>query len=49
MKEGLLAAGFPEERLYVAKTLQDGLAWVNGLPSGEKRTVLLENDLPDNF
>lgn len=49
LKEGLLAAGFPEERLYVAKTLQDGLAWVNGLPSGEKRTVLLENDLPDNF
>lgn len=49
LKEGLLAGGFPEERIYVATTLQDGLAFVNGLPSEGKRIVLLENDLPDNF
>ncbi len=48
LKEGLLAGGFPADRLYVAKNLQDGLTWVNCLTKGE-RIVLLENDLPDNF
>ena len=49
LKEGLLAGGFPEERLFVAATLLEGLAWVNKLPSDGQRVVLLENDLPDNF
>lgn len=49
LRDGLLSAGFPEERLYVAKTLQDGLRWVGELPFDPGRTVLLENDLPDNF
>ena len=47
LKEGLLQGGFPEERIFVAATLQEGLAFVNGLPG--QRIVLLENDLPDNF
>ncbi len=49
LKEGLLAGGFDEDRLYVAESLQDGLAWVNNLPQEGQRIVLLENDLPDNF
>ncbi len=49
LKEGLLAGGFPAERLFVAATLQEGLAWVNRLPNEGGRIVLLENDLPDNF
>ncbi len=49
LKEGLLAGGFPEERIFVAATLQEGLAFVNGLPVEGQRIVLLENDLPDNF
>lgn len=49
LKEGLLAGGFPEERLFVAATLQEGLNWVNSLPAEGQRIVLLENDLPDNF
>ncbi len=49
LKEGLLAGGFQEERLYVAATLQEGLSWVNRLPTEGQRIVLLENDLPDNF
>lgn len=48
LKEGLLRGGFPEERIYVAATLQDGLAHLNALPAAP-RIVLLENDLPDNF
>lgn len=49
LKEGLLSAGFAEEKIYVAKTLQDGLAYMQALPKTEKQIVLLENDLPDNF
>lgn len=49
LRQGLLEAGFPEERIRVASTLGEGLVFVQGLPGGERRTVLLENDLPDNF
>lgn len=49
LKEGLLSAGFPENRIFVAATLTEGLAFVNNLPHEGPRTVLLENDLPDNF
>ena len=48
LQEGLLRGGFPEERIYVASTLQDGLAHLNALPAAP-RIVLLENDLPDNY
>lgn len=49
LQEGLLSAGFPPERLYVAADLTDALRFVNTLPSAGQRIVLLENDLPDNF
>ncbi len=49
LKEGLLAGGFPEERIFVAATLTEGLNFVNNLPRDGERIVLLENDLPDNF
>ena len=49
LKEGLLAGGFPEERIFVAATLREGLSFVNNLPREGERIVLLENDLPDNF
>ena len=49
LQEGLLAGGFPQERIYVAATLQEGLNFVNNLPREGERIVLLENDLPDNF
>lgn len=48
LKEGLLAGGFDEARLYVAPTLADALQHLHTLPAAA-RTVLLENDLPDNF
>ena len=46
--EGVREEGFPEERLYVAKDINDALSYVykiTDVPS----VVLLENDLPDNF
>lgn len=49
LKEGLLNGGFPAERIFVVKTLQEGLAVLAHLPSDGRRIVLLENDLPDNF
>ncbi len=49
LRQGLLDGGFPEERIYVAATLQDGLAFLRTLPVDGRRIVLLENDLPDNF
>ena len=49
LKEGLLSAGFDETRICVAATLAEGLQFVNSLPFDSARTVLLENDLPDNF
>ena len=49
LREGLLSVGFPPDRLYVADTLTDGMAFIRTLPAAEKRTILLENDLPDNF
>ena len=49
LKAGLLEKGFDESRLFVATTLQEALAILANLPSEGGRTVLLENDLPDNF
>ena len=49
LKEGLLSAGFAPDRIYVADSLADGMAFVRSLPTAESRTILLENDLPDNF
>ena len=49
LMEGLLAGGFPEERIFVAATLQAGLAHLRDRPAPGPRITLLENDLPDNF
>ena len=50
LKAGLIEEGYPEEKIYIAKTLNDGLSKVDSLDSaGKKKIVLLENDLPDNY
>lgn len=49
IKRGLLAEGYPEERIAVVNTLQEGLAYVRSFYSEKKKVVLLENDLPDNY
>ncbi|MBE6679195.1 MAG: UDP-N-acetylmuramoyl-tripeptide--D-alanyl-D-alanine ligase [Ruminococcaceae bacterium] len=47
---GAKEAGFDENKIYVAKTFNDAMAFVNSINSGtKKKVVLLENDLPDNF
>lgn len=48
--EGLRAAGFPEERIFVADDLNSALSHIYTLTSeGKKKIILLENDLPDNY
>lgn len=48
IKEGVMEACFSQEKIYVAKNLEDALLKVNEYSKGET-VVLLENDLPDNF
>jgi UDP-N-acetylmuramoyl-tripeptide--D-alanyl-D-alanine ligase len=48
IQAGLLAAGFPPERLQVVDTLAESVQWYqNNLRSGD--TVLFLNDLPDTY
>lgn len=46
--EGVHSTGYSNERLFVTKTLQEGLAQLEMLKK-DKKVVLLLNDLPDNF
>ena len=49
IKEGLLAKGFPENHIIVAKDLGEAMRSAYSIQPGRKRVILLENDLPDNF
>lgn len=49
IKEGLLAKGFPENHIIVAKDLNEAMSSAYSIQAGRKRVILLENDLPDNF
>ncbi len=48
IQEGVKAAGFPVERLFVLHNLQEALAKMHELATAPS-VVLLENDLPDLF
>lgn len=48
--DGLVFAGYPEEKITVAPDLSQALQRANSLPTeGKEKIVLLENDLPDNY
>jgi UDP-N-acetylmuramoyl-tripeptide--D-alanyl-D-alanine ligase len=49
IKEGLLAKGFPENHIIVAKDLKEAMNAAYSIQPGRERVILLENDLPDNF
>ena len=49
IREGLLAAGFSEEKIRVVKDLGEGLREAYAYHTGAPRVILLENDLPDNY
>ena len=48
IREGLTEAGFPEEKIRVAESLDEAVQMMHNIArSGD--TVLFENDLPDNY
>lgn len=50
MLEGLKEAGYDENKMFVASTIQQALTHVYALNSkGKEKIILLENDLPDNY
>jgi UDP-N-acetylmuramoyl-tripeptide--D-alanyl-D-alanine ligase len=48
IKEGLLEAGFTQDKIHVFNSFNDGMTFANGLKE-EKKIILIENDLPDNY
>ena len=48
--DGLKEAGYPKENSFVAKDLNEALAKADSLKTGgDRKIMLLENDLPDNY
>ena len=46
--EGLIAGGFPEEKILTVNSLDEAAAALKTM-AGKGDTVLFENDLPDNY
>ena len=49
IRAGLLEAGFPEEHIRVADTVEEAIRMADSFPAEGRRVILLENDLPDNY
>ena len=49
IKRGLLEAGYPEDKIFVAANIGAAMDHVYALKTDKKKVVLLENDLPDNY
>ncbi len=48
--DGLAEAGYPDDKLFVAQSLDEAMKKVYSIESGGRRKIiLLENDLPDNY
>lgn len=47
--DGLMAKGFDKEKIFVAASLREGADKAFAYNDGRKKTILFENDLPDNF
>lgn len=49
IQDGLLEAGFPQNRMILVDTLQEAFQMVNAIPDERQKVILLENDLPDVY
>jgi len=50
INEGLLKAGYPLDKIFIAYDFTEAINHAYSLNSkGEKKIILLENDLPDNY
>jgi UDP-N-acetylmuramoyl-tripeptide--D-alanyl-D-alanine ligase len=49
IQDGLLEAGFAQNKMIVVDTLQEAFQMVNAISDERHKVVLIENDLPDNY
>lgn len=49
IQDGLLEAGFPQNKMIVVDNLQEAFQMVNAIPGEKQKVILIENDLPDNY
>lgn len=49
IQEGLSSAQYPREKIILTESFQEAMDAVNSVFSREKKYILLENDLPDNY
>ena len=49
IQDGLMEAGFPQNRMILVDTLQEAFQMVNAIPDERQKVILLENDLPDVY
>lgn len=49
IQDGLMEAGFPQNRMILVDTLQEAFQMVNAIPGERQKVILLENDLPDVY
>lgn len=49
IQDGLLEAGFPQNKMILVDTLQEAFQMVNAIPNEKQKVILIENDLPDNY
>lgn len=49
IKEGVLSCGYEKERLVVFDRVEDAINTAKALNVKERKVILIENDLPDNF
>ncbi|MFP3040960.1 UDP-N-acetylmuramoyl-tripeptide--D-alanyl-D-alanine ligase [Treponema primitia] len=48
--EGLKSGNYPEEKVFIAETIEEAFGKIESINSKEfQKVVLLENDLPDNY
>ena len=47
--DGLLSAGYDKSKIFVGATIQAAMAAVDAVVTPERKIILLENDLPDNY
>lgn len=47
--EGLISAGFAEGQIIVVPSIKEALTAVSNIKTYQRKIVLLENDLPDNY
>jgi len=47
--EGILEEKVESEKIFIASSFDEGMAWIRDLKVDSEKFVLIENDLPDNY